>query len=131
MRALHGLARGLCGDGCNFKGFLDRWFPPLSICMLILGLEGIKRKLVKVPSHNEGPQLSKNKCLARCEQRPMLVIQPETIDEDVSYLASHSLICKFMGLRVSLPSLESCAQHTWNSEDKIEVMFNGKQLLSC
>ena len=48
-----------------------------------------------------------NGCLERSDDRPVLIIQPEQISEDVEYLGKHALICKFLGLRLSLPVLES------------------------
>ena len=59
-------------------------------------------------SPNGGFRLKKvNGFLQRAEDRPILVIQPEQVLEDVEYWSNHTLICNFLGLRLSLPVLES------------------------
>ena len=39
-----------------------------------------------------------NGCLEQSDDRPMLIIQPEQISEDVEYWGKNVLICKFLGL---------------------------------
>ena len=73
---------------------------------------------------NGGFRLKKvNGCLQRAEDRPILIIQPEQVSEDVEYWSNHALICKFLGLRLSLPVLESWARRIWNPEGDMEVLL--------
>jgi hypothetical protein len=75
-------------------------------------------------SPNRGFRLKKvNGCLQRAEDRPILVIQPEQVSEDVEYWCNHALICKFLGLRLSLPILESWAHRMWNPEGDMEILL--------
>ena len=53
----------------------------------------------------------------------MLVIQLEQIFEDVEYWGKHALICKFLGLRLSLPVLESWTYWIWNPEGDMEILL--------
>ena len=64
-----------------------------------------------------------NGCLERSDDRPVLIIQPEQISEDVEYWGKHALICKFLGLRLSLPMLESWAHQIWNPEGDMEILL--------
>lgn len=83
------------------------------------------------PQSGEGVSSSKgmfrikkvNGCLERSEDRPVLVIQPEQVLEDVEYWCNHALICKFLGLRLSLPVLESWARKVWNPEGDMEILL--------
>ncbi|XP_059068311.1 uncharacterized protein LOC131040439 [Cryptomeria japonica] len=83
------------------------------------------------PPSREGTSSSKgsfrikkvNGCLERSEDRPVLVIQPEQVLEDVDYWGKHALICKFLGLRLSLPVLESWARQIWNPEGDMEILL--------
>ena len=70
------------------------------------------------------PRIKKvNGCLERYEDRPVLVIQPEQISEDVEYWKNHALICKFLGLRLSLPVLDSWVRRVWNPEGNMEIVL--------
>lgn len=53
-----------------------------------------------------------NGCLAKSDNWPIVEIQPEAIVDDINYLSKHALICKFLGIQVSLSFLESWARHT-------------------
>ena len=64
-----------------------------------------------------------NGCLQKAEVRPILVIQPEQVSEDVEYWRNHALICKFLGLRLSLPVLDSWARRVWNPEGDMEILL--------
>ena len=64
-----------------------------------------------------------NGCLERSNDRPVLVIQPEQIFEDVEYWGKHALICNFLGLQLSLPVLESWASRIWNLEGDMEILL--------
>ena len=64
-----------------------------------------------------------NGCLQKAEVRPILVIQPEQVSEDVEYWRNHALICKFLGLRLSLPVLDSWARQVWNPEGEMEILL--------
>ncbi|XP_059065981.1 uncharacterized protein LOC131857427 [Cryptomeria japonica] len=83
------------------------------------------------PLSGEGTSSSKgafrikkvNGCLERSEDRPVLVIQPEQVSKDVDYWCRHALICKFLGLRLSLPVLESWARRVWNPEGDLEILL--------
>ena len=75
-------------------------------------------------SPNGGFRLKKvNGCLQRVEDRPILVIQPEQVSEDVEYWSNHALICKFLGLRLSLPVLKSWVHQMWNPEGDMEILL--------
>ena len=52
-----------------------------------------------------------------------MVIQPEQVLEDVKYWRNHALICKFMGLHLSLPMLDSWARRVWNLEGDMEILL--------
>ncbi|XP_057871389.2 uncharacterized protein LOC131077832 [Cryptomeria japonica] len=85
----------------------------------------------ELPPSGEGTSSSKgsfrikkaNGCLERSEDRPVLVIQPKQVLEDVDYWGKHSLICKFLGLRLSLPVLESWARRVWKPEGDMEILL--------
>ena len=64
-----------------------------------------------------------NGCLRKGEVRPVLVIPPEQVSEDVEYWSNHALICKFLGLRLSLPVLDSWARRVWNPEGDMEILL--------
>ena len=64
-----------------------------------------------------------NGCLQKAEIRPILVIQPEQVLEDVEYWSNHALICKFLGLCHSFPMLDSCARQVWNPEGDMEILL--------
>jgi hypothetical protein len=64
-----------------------------------------------------------NGCLQKAEVRPILLIQPEQVSEDVEYWRNHALICKFLGLRLSLPVLDSWARRVWNPEGDMEILL--------
>lgn len=69
-------------------------------------------------------QLKKvNGCLQRSEDQPVLIIQLEQFLEDVEYWSNHALICKFLGLCLSLPVLESWAHRVWNPEGDMEILL--------
>ncbi|XP_059076363.1 uncharacterized protein LOC131875739 [Cryptomeria japonica] len=77
-----------------------------------------------IPSSTGVFRLKKvNGCLERSEDRPILIIQPEQVSEDVDYWCNHALICKFLGLRLSLPVLESWARRVWNPEGDMEIIL--------
>ena len=63
-----------------------------------------------------------NGCLQKAEVQLILVIQPEQVSEDVEYWNNHALICKFLGLRLSLPVLDSWARRVWNPEGDMEIL---------
>ena len=52
-----------------------------------------------------------------------MVIQPEQILEDIEYWRNHALICKFLGLRLSLSVLDSWARRVWNPEGDMEILL--------
>ena len=54
-----------------------------------------------------------NGCFPCSQDRPVLVIPPEAVMEDVDYLATHALICKFLGIQISLSALEAWIFHSW------------------
>ena len=62
-------------------------------------------------------------CLERFDDWPVLIIQPEQISKDVEYWGKHALICKFLGLRLSLPMLEAWAHQIWNLEGDMEILL--------
>lgn len=63
------------------------------------------------PSLNGGLRIPKiNGCMERSHDRLLLVIQLDSVEEDVKYSMNHVLIYKFMGIRVYLPFLESWAR---------------------
>ncbi|XP_057831869.1 uncharacterized protein LOC131042571 [Cryptomeria japonica] len=64
-----------------------------------------------------------NRCLAKSDNRPVVEIQPEAIADDINYLSKHALICKFLGIRVSLSFLESWARRTWSPEGEMDVLL--------
>ena len=66
-----------------------------------------------------------NGCLLRSQDRPVLVIPPEAVKEDVEYLASHALICKILGIRISLSALEAWIRHSWQGEGDFDIMLAG------
>ena len=77
-----------------------------------------------VSSSNGMPRIKKvNGCLERSEDRPLMVIQPEQILEDIEYWQNHALICKFLGLHLSLPVLDSWARRVWNPEGDMEIIL--------
>lgn len=75
---------------------------------------------------SERQKLNKiNGCFPRSQDRPVLVIPPEAIMEDVDYLASHALICKFLGIRISLAALEAWIRRSWQVEGDMDIMLAG------
>lgn len=47
-----------------------------------------------------------NGFLAKSEDRPVLVIQSDIVEEDINYLSNHALFYNFLGIQVFLPFLE-------------------------
>lgn len=45
--------------------------------------------------------------------RPILVIPPMTVMEDIEYWTKHALICKFLGIWISLSALEAWIHCSW------------------
>jgi hypothetical protein len=81
------------------------------------GIDGVSSSKVM-------PRIKKvNGCLERTVDRPVLIIQPEQVSEDVEYWQNHALICKFLGLRLSLPVLNSWAHRVWNPEGDMEIIL--------
>ena len=75
-------------------------------------------------SPNGGFWLKKvNGCLQRAEDWTILVIQRKQVLEDVEYQSNHALICKFLGLFLSLPILESWVHRMWNLEGDMEILL--------
>ena len=80
--------------------------------------QAASKALNEKPQSGEGESSSNGKirlqkingCLQKAEVRPILVIQPEQVSEDVEYWRNHALICKFLGLRLSLSVLDSWAR---------------------
>ena len=71
-----------------------------------------------------GPNTKKiNGCLPRAQDRPVLVIPPNLVEEDVSYWSRHALICKFLGIRIPLSTLEAWIQHSWQIEGDMDIML--------
>ncbi len=69
-------------------------------------------------------QLKKvNERLQRAKDQPVLVIQPEQVLEDVEYWSNHALICKFLGLQLSFPVLDSWARRVWNLKGDMEILI--------
>ena len=55
-----------------------------------------------------GPTMKKiNGCLPRAQDRPVLVIPLDLVEEDVSYWSRHALIYKFLGICIPLSTLEA------------------------
>ena len=65
----------------------------------------------------------RNRCLERSDDQPVLVIQPEQISKDVEYWGKHAFIYNFLGLRISLPMLESWAHQLWNLKGDMEILL--------
>jgi hypothetical protein len=100
------------------------------------GLRGISQSMDGEPSSNGKFRLQKiNGCLQKAEVHPILVVQPEQVSEDVEYWSNHALICKFLGLRLSLPVLDSWARRVWNPEGDMEILIAGNNyflvIFSC
>lgn len=64
-----------------------------------------------------------NGCLERTQERPVLVVQSESIAEDIEYYCNHVLICKFLGMRVSLAFLDNWIRKTWNPEGDFDILM--------
>lgn len=64
-----------------------------------------------------------NDCLERTKDRLVLVIQPESVIKDIEDFLKHDLLCKFMGMRISLQFLETRAHRTWAPEGEMEIML--------
>ncbi|XP_057836070.2 uncharacterized protein LOC131046358 [Cryptomeria japonica] len=71
----------------------------------------------------ESSKLKKvNGCLPRSQDRPVLVISPESVHEDIAYWSQHVLICKFLGIRIPLSALESWIRRTWHVEGDFDLL---------
>ena len=53
-----------------------------------------------------------NGCLPRAQNRLILVIPHDLVEEDVSYWSRHALIYKFHGIRIPLSTLEAWIWHS-------------------
>ena len=53
-----------------------------------------------------------NGCLPKAQDCLVLVISPDLVAEDVSYWSRHVLICNFLGIHISLSTLEAWIQCT-------------------
>ena len=82
----------------------------VSTSLILVGASGCDgsspgaRSQEKEPFYvSERQKLNKvNGFFPRSQDRPVLVISPEAVMEDVDYLATHALICKFLGIHNSL-----------------------------
>ncbi|XP_059070691.1 uncharacterized protein LOC131860310 [Cryptomeria japonica] len=71
----------------------------------------------------ESSKLKKvNGCLPRSQDRPVLVISPESVQEDIAYWSQHVLICKFLGIQIPLSALESWIRRTWHVEGDFDLL---------
>ena len=66
-----------------------------------------------------------NGCFPRSHDRPVLVIPPADVMEDIEYWTKHALICKFLGIRISLSALEAWIHRSWQVEGDMEIMLAG------
>ena len=74
-------------------------------------------------------------CFPRSHDRPVLVIPPADVMEDIEYWTKHALICKFLGIQIFLSALETWIRHSWQVEGDMEIMLVGNSyffvLFSC
>ena len=62
----------------------------------------------------ESSKLKKvNGCFSRTHDRPVLVIPTVDVMEDIEYWTKHALICKFLGIQISLSALEAWIHCSW------------------
>ncbi|XP_057849635.2 uncharacterized protein LOC131060417 [Cryptomeria japonica] len=64
-------------------------------------------------------------CFPRSQDRPVFVIPPKDLMEDVEYWSKHALICKFLGIRISMLALEAWIQHSWQVDEDMDIMLAG------
>lgn len=109
--AMAGISKGLViADAKVSPGVSDDVHVPLKATSFV----GESSKLKKV-----------NGCLPRSQDRPVLVLSPELVQEDFSYWTQHVLICKFLSIRVSLSALESWMRSTWQVEGDFDILVAG------
>lgn len=124
----------------NYKSFFSKF-----ACVAIMAASGVSTSLIlarasgcdgssprawsqeKEPFYvRERQKLNKvNGCFPRSQDRPVLVIPLEAVMEDVDYLATHALICKFLGIRISLAALEAWIRRSWQVEGDMDIMLVG------
>ena len=74
----------------------------------------------------ESSKLKKvNGCFPHSHDRPVLVIPLVDVMEDIEYCTKHALICKFLGIRISLSSLEAWIRRSWQVEGDMQIMLVG------
>lgn len=64
-----------------------------------------------------------NGCLERTQERLVLVVQSESVAKDIEYYCNHVLICKFLGMRVSLTFLDNWIRKTWNPKGDFYILM--------
>ena len=61
----------------------------------------------------------------RSHDHPVLVIPPTDVMEDIEYWTKHALICKYLGIHISLSALEAWIHRSWQVEGDMEIMLGG------
>ena len=87
----------------------------VSRSLTLVGASGCDGSSLRVRSQekelfyvSECQKLNKvNSCFPCSQDRLVVVIPLEAIIEDVDYLATHALTCKFLGIWISLSALEA------------------------
>ena len=69
-----------------------------------------------------------NGCLERSDDRPVLIIQPEQISEDVEYWGKHALICKFFRSSAFSPYVGIMGTSNLESKRRYGNSFGSQQL---
>ena len=62
-------------------------------------------------------------CLPCSHDHHVLVIPPADVMEDIEYWTKHALICKFLGIRISLSSLEAWICRSWQVEGDMKTIL--------
>ena len=101
--------------GISFSEFFSIFYISKIVCWALMAGSGDSSSLILAaasgyggssrgarPQENEPFYVSErqksnkvNGCFPRSQDRPVLVIPPEAVMEDVDYLATHALICTF------------------------------------
>ena len=82
-------------------------------------------------SGESSKQKKVNGCFPRSHDRPVLVIPPADVMEDIEYWTKHALICKFLGIWIFLSTLEAWICRSWQVEGDMEIMLAGNSYFCC
>ena len=98
------------------------------ISFALVGIDGSPPTVHTMRSESfyswESSKLKKvNGCFPCSHDHPVLFIPLANVMEDIAYWTKHALICKFLGIWISLSALEAWICRSWQVEGDMEIML--------